>query len=78
MIRRVKASRIEITLFEIEIPGAVLLRHQAALQPVGETSDGALKMGELLVEKGAQPVKLRLVAQFLGVISSSNSWVKIL
>ena len=31
-----QARRIEHAFLEIEIPGAVLLRHQAALQPVGE------------------------------------------
>jgi hypothetical protein len=46
-----QARRIEIAFFEIEVPGAVLLRHQAALQPVGEAADHALEIGELLVEE---------------------------
>ena len=52
---------------EVEIPAAVLLRHQAALQAVGEPPDGALQMGELLVEIGTQAVELGDVAQFLGI-----------
>ena len=34
-----QTRRIEHALFEIEFPGAALLRHQPALQPVGETPD---------------------------------------
>ena len=58
--------RIEIALFEVEIPGAVLLRHQAALQPVGKTADRALQMRELLVEEGAQAVEFGFVAKLFG------------
>src|SRR6266404_2777617 len=39
--------RVEQAFFEVEVPDAVLLRHQAALQPVGETGDDALQVGEL-------------------------------
>ncbi len=58
--------RIENALFEVELPGAVLLRHQPALEPVGETRDDALQMRELLVEIGAQPLQLVMVAEILG------------
>ena len=34
----------------IELPGAVLAREQAALQPIGEATDHPLQMAELLVE----------------------------
>ena len=37
-----EARRIELALLEIEFPGAVLLRHQAPLQPIGKTRDNAL------------------------------------
>ena len=36
--------RIEQPFLQIELPGAVLLRHQPALQPVGEPRDHALQM----------------------------------
>ena len=58
--------RIQNALFEIELPGAVLLRHQAALQPVGEPRHDALQMRELLVEVGAQPLQLVMVAEIFG------------
>ena len=58
--------RIEQAFLEIEFPGAVLLRHQAALQPVGEPRHHALQMRELLVEIAAQPVELLRLAQLLG------------
>ena len=43
MIAR-QARRIEHAFLEIEFPGAILLRHQAALQTVGEARDHALQM----------------------------------
>src|SRR6185312_2151011 len=52
---------------EIEFPGARLLGHQAALQPVGEARDDALQMGELLVEQVTQPRQLVGIAQLLGL-----------
>ena len=57
---------IENALVEIEFPGAVLLRHQPALQPVGKPRDHALQMRELLVEIAAQPVEFFRLAQILG------------
>ena len=57
--------RIEHALFEIELPGAVLLRQQPPLQPVGEPSDHALQVRELLVEIAAQPVELLGLAEIL-------------
>ena len=59
--------RVEQPLLLVEIPGAGLLRHQPALQPVGELGDRALQMDELLVEIGAQPPELLLVAQLRGL-----------
>ena len=58
--------RIEHAFFEVELPGAVLLRHQAALQPVCEPRHDALQMRELLVEIAAQPFQLVVVAKILG------------
>ncbi len=63
---RCRRAGIEVALFQVEVPGAVLLRHQAALQPVGETADGALQMRQLLVEEGAQALQLGSVAELLG------------
>ena len=57
---------VEDALFEIEIPGTVLLCHQAALEPVGKSSDHALQIGELLVEIGAQARQLLVVAKLVG------------
>ena len=59
--------RVEDALLEIELPGAGLLRQQAALQPVGEPGDHALQVGELLVELVAQPRQLVGVAQLVGL-----------
>ena len=58
--------RIEHAFVEIEFPGAVLLRHQAALQAVGEAGDHALQMRELLVEIAAQAIEFFRLAQILG------------
>ena len=59
---------------EVEFPGAVLLRQQPALQPVGQPRDDALQMRELLVEIAAQPVELFRLAQLLGATISSKRW----
>ena len=61
-----QAGGIEQAFLEIEIPGAVLLRHQPALQAVGEPRHHALKIGQLLVEIVAQPRQLLAVAEILG------------
>ena len=66
MISRTRRAGIQIALFEIEVPGAVLLGHQAPLQTVGEAADDALQARQLLVQKGPQPFELGFVAQFLG------------
>ena len=54
---------IEQPFLLVEIPGPVLLRHQPPLEPVCELGDRALEMGQLLIEIGAQPPQLLLVAQ---------------
>ena len=54
---------IEQPLFLVEIPAAVLLRHQPPLQPVGKLGDDRLQPGQLAVEIAAQPVQLLRVAQ---------------
>ena len=41
-----------------------MLRHQPALKPVGELRDRALQVHELLVQIGAKPRQLVLVAEF--------------
>ena len=43
-----------------------LLRHQPALQAVGEPRDDALQMRKLLVEIGAQALQLIVVAEVFG------------
>ncbi len=58
--------RIEDAFLEVELPGAVLLRHQPTLQPVGEPRDDALQMRELLVEVAAQPFQFVMVAEIFG------------
>ncbi len=57
---------IEHAFFLVEIPAAALLRHEAALQPVGQPRDHALQARQLAVEIGAQPVELFIVAQLGG------------
>ena len=69
-----QARGVEHALFEVELPGAVLLRHQPALQPVGEAGDDALQVRELLVEIAAQPVELFRLAQILGVDDLVEAW----
>src|SRR5439155_10801184 len=59
--------RIEQALLEIKLPGTVLLRHQAPLQPIGKPRHHTLQMRELLVEVAAQPLELLRLAQVLGV-----------
>ena len=66
MMTRVQPRRIEHAFFQIEAPGAVLLRHQAALQAVGEAADDALQRLQLLIEISAQPRQLFGVAQLFG------------
>src|SRR5262245_42036486 len=59
--------RVEHALVEVEFPRAILLRHQAALQAVGELADHALQVAELLVEVVAQAAELLGVAQLVGI-----------
>ena len=61
-----QARGVEHAFLEIEIPGAVLLRHEAALQAVGEARHHALQAGQLLVEIVAQPRQFLGVAEVLG------------
>src|SRR5579883_137573 len=61
-----KPRRIEQPLLQVEFPRAVLLRHQTALQPVGEPRHHALQVGELLVEISAQAVEFLGLAQVFG------------
>ena len=58
---------VEQPFLLVEIPAARLLRHQPPLQPVGEPGDDILQAGHLLVEIGAEPAELLLVAQLGGL-----------
>src|SRR3546814_6753998 len=60
-----KPGAVEQPFLLVEIPAPVLLRHEAALEPVGELGHGALQMDELLVQIGAQARQFLLVAQLL-------------
>ena len=62
-----QARGVEHALFEIELPRAVLLRHEAPLQPVGEPGDDRVEVLQLLVEIFAQALQFVGVAQFVGV-----------
>ncbi len=53
-----QARGVERAFLQVEVPGAVLLRQQAALQPIGETGDGARQRAQLAVEIGAQALQL--------------------
>ena len=57
---------IQHALLEIELPGATLLRHQPALQPVCQPRDHALEMGKLFVQITPQAVEFLGLAQILG------------
>jgi hypothetical protein len=61
-----ESCRIEQSLLKVELPGAILLRHQPALQTVREPRDHALQVRELLVQVAAQPFELLWFAQVLG------------
>src|SRR5512143_3380960 len=61
-----EARGVELAFLEVEFPRAVLLRHQAALQPVGKPRDDALEVGELLVEIAPKTIELLRLAQVLG------------
>ena len=67
-----QARRVEQALVEIELPGARLLRQQAALQPVGEAADHALQAQQLLVELAAQARELDGLHSSLASTTSSN------
>ena len=62
-----EAAGIEHAFVEVEIPAAGLLRHQAALQPVGEFGDHGLHMLQLLVKLLAQAGEFLGVAEILGL-----------
>ena len=55
--------RVQEALVEIEIPGAVLLRQQAALQAVREPAYRDMQHRKLLVEKAAEPFQFIDIAQ---------------
>ena len=61
-----QSRRIQNAFLEVEFPGAVLLRHQSALEAVGEAGDDALQMRELLVEIGAQAFQFIVIAEVFG------------
>ena len=61
-----EAGGVERAFLEVEIPGAALLRHQLALQAVGQTRHGTLQVAQLLVEEGAQALQLVGRRQVLG------------
>ncbi len=58
-----QARRIEHAFLHVEIPTAVLLRHQPPLQSVGEPRHHALQPCQLAIEIGAQPVEFLRIAQ---------------
>ena len=57
---------IDQALIEVEVPAAVLLREQSALQTVGEPRHGAVQRLQLLVEERAQALELVRVAELFG------------
>ena len=59
-----EAGGVEHALLLVEVPAARLLRQQSALEPVGEPRDDVLQAAQLLIEIGAEPAELLLVAQF--------------
>ena len=60
-----QARGVEDAFLQVEGPRAVLLRHQAPLQSVGEARDDGREVAELLVEVGAQALQLLGLAQLL-------------
>ena len=63
---RESLSRVQNALVEIEVPRAVLLCEQAALQAICKPADGDMEDRKLLVEKAAQPFEFVGVAKRLG------------
>ena len=54
---------IEDALLQVEVPRPVLVRHQLALQPVGQLADDAGDIFHVPVQHQPQPVELFRVAQ---------------
>ncbi len=67
---------VERAFLEVEIPGAALLRQQAALQPVGKACDGARQRLQFLVEKRAAAGPARR-ARTASSASTSSSLVRV-
>ena len=57
---------IQNAFFQIEIPGALLLREQPPLEPIGKFGNYALQMGKLLVKLLAQPREFIRIAKIIG------------
>ena len=57
---------VEQAFLQVILPMPVLLRHQQALQPVGQARDHALQAGKLLIEKAAQSRQLLGLAKIGG------------
>ena len=68
-----QSCRVEQAFLLIEIPAAVLLRHQPALQAVGQLGHRRLQRDELLVEIGAQTGQFLVVAQ----VGSAHHFVEL-
>ena len=62
-----KACGVDHAFVEIEVPAAVLLGEQPALQAIVKPRHGAVQRQQLLVEEGAQALELVGVAQLLGI-----------
>ena len=56
---------IQHPFFQIELPGAVLLRHQPPLQPIGQLGGGVLQGDQLLIEQRPQADQLIGLAELL-------------
>ena len=61
-----QARGIEHALFQVELPGAALLRHQLALQAIGQAGNDAGEVLQLLVQIVAQALQFLRLAQVLG------------
>ena len=70
-----QARRVEHALLEVEVPGAVLLGEQPALQAVGEAGDRARQVAQLLVEERAKALQLVGLDRSSAATSSSKARV---
>ena len=70
-----QAGGVEHALLEVEVPGAVLLRQQPALQAVGEPRDHALQAARAACRDRRAAASARRLSQRSSAAISSSNWL---